>query len=265
VAAVARHRVVIVGGGFGGVAAARALAKVPVDVTLVDRTNHHLFQPLLYQVATGILSEGEIAPALRSMFRHQPNVRVLLAEVTAIDLEARTVDARVPDGERLALGYDTLVVAAGATDSYFGHREWAASAHGMKTLADARRLRTEILGAFEMAEASEDRAERDEWLTFAIVGAGPTGVEISGQVAMLASRTLRRDYRAIDTTTARIVLIEHGPAPLAAFPENCADGPRGTCATWAWRCGSRPQPRPSTRRAWTSRAPTAARASRRGP
>jgi NADH:ubiquinone reductase (H+-translocating) len=160
VAATARHRVLIIGGGFGGASAARALRKVPVDVTLVDRVNHHLFQPLLYQVATGILSEGAIAPALRSMFRHQPNVRVLLAEVTDIDLAARIVRARVPDGDDLALGYDTLVVAAGSTDSYFGHREWAATAHGMKTLEDARRLRSGSLGAFEMAEASQDPAER---------------------------------------------------------------------------------------------------------
>jgi NADH:ubiquinone reductase (H+-translocating) len=219
VARAARHRVVIVGGGFGGVAAAKALARAPVEVTLVDRTNHHLFQPLLYQVATGILSEGEVAPALRSMFRHQANVRVLMAEVTGLDLGARAVEARVPDGDRLTIGYDSLIVAAGSTDAWFGHREWASTAHGMKTLDDARRLRSAILGAFEMAEASEDPGEREAWTTFVIVGGGPTGVELSGQVAMLAWETLRRDFRAIDTTASRVVLVEHGPAVLGSFPE----------------------------------------------
>src|SRR5215207_827933 len=217
--AAGKHRVVIVGGGFGGLFAARVLRKVPVDVTLVDRVNHHLFQPLLYQVATGILSEGAIAPALRSMFRHQPNVRVLLAEVTDIDLAAGIVRAHVPDGDDLALGYDTLVVAAGSTDSYFGHREWAATAHGMKTLEDARRLRSGILGAFEMAEASQDPAERDAWMTFAVVGGGPTGVELAGQIAELARRTLRPDFGAVDTATARIALLEAGPGLLADYPE----------------------------------------------
>jgi NADH dehydrogenase len=214
-----RHRVVIVGGGFGGVAAARALARVPVDVTLIDRTNHHLFQPLLYQVATGILSEGAVAPALRSMFRRQPNVRVVMANVTGLELGPRTVRARVSDGEQLAIGYDSLIVAAGSGDSYFGHREWAAHAHGMKTVVDARRLRTSVLGAFEMAEASQDPEERRAWQTIVVVGGGPTGVELSGQCAMLAWETLRRDYRAIDTTTTRIILVEHGPSVLAAFPE----------------------------------------------
>jgi NADH dehydrogenase len=214
-----RHRVVIVGGGFGGAAAARALARAAVDVTLVDRVNHHLFQPLLYQVATGILSEGSIAPPLRGMFRHQANVRVLLAEVTSIDLDARVVRARVADGDDLELGYDSLIVAAGSGDSWFGHREWAAHAHGMKTLEDARRLRSSILGAFEMAEASEDAEQRAAWQTFVIVGGGPTGVELTGQGAMLAWETLPRDYRAIDTTATRIVLVEHGPAVLGGFPD----------------------------------------------
>ncbi|MDQ3874954.1 MAG: FAD-dependent oxidoreductase, partial [Actinomycetota bacterium] len=214
-----RHRVVIVGGGFGGAAAAKGLRNAPVDITLVDRANHHLFQPLLYQVATGILSEGEVAPALRGMFRHQPNVRVLLAEVTDLDLDSRRVEANVPDGDRLTLPYDTLVVAAGATHAYFGHDEWADHAPGMKTIIDARRLRTRILGAFEMAEASEDEAEREEWLTFVIVGAGPTGVELTGQVAALAERTLRGEYRRVDPTAAKIILIDAGAAVLASFPE----------------------------------------------
>ena len=214
-----RHQVTIVGGGFGGVAVAKALRKAPVDVTLLDRTNHHLFQPLLYQVATGILSEGEVAPALRSMFRREENVRVLLAEVTDLDLGLRTVQANVPDGDRLTLRYDTLVVAAGATHAYFGHDEWADAAPGMKTIEDARRLRNDVLGAFEMAEASADPAQRDEWLTFVIVGAGPTGVELTGQVAALAGRTLRGEYRNVEPASAKIILLDAGPNVLPPFPE----------------------------------------------
>ncbi|MGH8909928.1 MAG: NAD(P)/FAD-dependent oxidoreductase [Egibacteraceae bacterium] len=212
-----RHRVVVVGGGFGGLNAVRALADAPVDVTVVDRTNHHLFQPLLYEVATGILSEGLIAPALRSILRKQRNARALLAEVTGIDLAARVVAAVAPDGQRLELPYDSLVVAAGATHAYFGHDEWAEYAPGMKTLEDARRLRSAILRAFEMAELARGDAEREAWLTFVIVGAGPTGVELTGQVSELAHRVLPRDYRAIDTRSARIILIDASPAVLPPF------------------------------------------------
>jgi NADH dehydrogenase len=153
------------------------------------------------------------------MFRRELNVRVLLAEVTDLDLDSRTVEANVPDGDRLTLRYDTLVVAAGATHAYFGHDEWADPAPGMKTIEDARRLRSHVLGAFEMAEASADPAQRDEWLTFVIVGAGPTGVELTGQVAALASRTLRGDYRNVDTTSAKIILLDAGPHVLPPFPE----------------------------------------------
>jgi NADH dehydrogenase len=210
-----RHRIVIVGGGFGGVRAAKALARLPVDITLIDRTNHHLFQPLLYQVATGVLSPGQIAPALRSLFRRDRNVRVLLGVVDGFDLERRTVHAVARD--ELELPYDTLIVAAGATHSYFGHDEWAHYAPGMKTLDDAGRLRTLILSAFELAEQAQTDAERDAWLTFAIIGAGPTGVELAGQIAVLAKRVLRGEYRSIDTARARIVLLDAAPWVLAPF------------------------------------------------
>jgi NADH:ubiquinone reductase (H+-translocating) len=212
-----RHRVVVVGGGFGGVNAARALARADVEVTIVDRTNHHLFQPLLYQVAAGILPEGLIAPALRSVIGKQANARALLAEVKDFDLAGRVVFAVAPDGRALELRYDTLVVAGGATHAYFGHEEWAEFAPGMKTLEDARQLRSHILSAFEMAELADDPAERARYLTFVVVGAGPTGVELVGQVAELAHQVLPRDYRSVDTTEARIVLVEAGPAVLGPF------------------------------------------------
>jgi NADH:ubiquinone reductase (H+-translocating) len=212
----ARHRVVVIGGGFGGVNAARALRGAPVDVTVVDRTNYHLFQPLLYQVATGILSEGLIAPALRSVVK-QRNARVLLAEVTAIDLDGRVVSAVAADGRRLLLTYDTLVVAGGATHAYFGRDEWAQFAPGMKTLGDARRLRSHILSAFEMAELATDPAERAEYMTFVVIGAGPTGVELVGQLAELAHKLLPGDYRSVDTSEARIVLVEAAGAVLPPF------------------------------------------------
>jgi NADH dehydrogenase len=213
------HRVVIVGGGFAGLFATRALSKTPVEVTLVDRANYHLFQPLLYQVATGILSEGEIAPPLRGILRKQTNVRVVLAEVRSVDPDERTVAATAPNGEPVILRYDSLVVAAGARHSYFGHDEWETHAPGLKSLEDARRLRSRLLGAFELAELTEDPAERKARLTFVVVGAGPTGVEVSGQIAELARRTLRRDYRDIDPSAARIVLIDAAPAVLPAFAE----------------------------------------------
>ena len=213
----ARHRVIVVGGGFGGVRATRALARADADVTLVDRTNHHLFQPLLYQVATGILPDGIIAPALRSVTRKQANTRVVLAEVQHLDLDGRVVHALAPDGRKLTLPYDTLVVAAGCTDAYFGHDDWSTWAPGLKTLEDARHLRSHILGAFEMAELASDPAERAAYLTFAVIGGGPTGVELVGQVAELAHEALPREYRSVTTTEAKILLIEAGPEVLAAF------------------------------------------------
>ncbi len=214
-----RPKVVVVGGGFGGVNVSRVLAKADVDVTLIDRTNHHLFQPLLYQVATGILPEGLIAPALRRVVHKQKNTNVVLGEVVDIDLTARTVCAVAPDGARITLPYDTLVVAAGATHAYFGHDEWAEFAPGMKTLEDARHLRNHILGAFEMADMATDESEREAYLSFVVVGAGPTGVEVVGQIAELAHRVLPGDYRRIDTRKARIVLIEAAPAVLGPFDE----------------------------------------------
>jgi NADH dehydrogenase len=213
----ARHQVIVVGGGFGGVRVTRALGRANVDVTIVDRTNHHLFQPLLYQVATGILPDGLIAPALRSVTRKQANARVVLAEVQHLDLAGRVVHALAPDGRKLMLPYDTLVVAAGCTDTYFGHDEWAAWAPGLKTLEDARHLRSHILGAFEMAELTSDPSERAAYLTFAVIGAGPTGVEMVGQVAELAHEALPREFRSVATTEAKVLLIEAGPQVLAAF------------------------------------------------
>jgi NADH dehydrogenase len=212
-----RHQVVVVGGGFGGLNATHALAKADVDVTVVDRTNHHLFQPLLYQVATGILPEGLIAPALRSVIKKQANARALLAEVTNLDLDTKVVHAVAPDGRRLALPYDTLVVAGGATHSYFGRDQFSEFAPGMKTLEDARHLRSHILSAFEMAELTSDPQERSEWLTFVVIGAGPTGVELVGQVAELAHMVLPRDYRSVDTTEAKILLLEGAGAVLGPF------------------------------------------------
>ena len=208
---------VIVGAGFGGLFAARFLGTAPVEVTLVDRTNHHLFQPLLYQVATGILSSGEIAPPTRDVLKRQANALVELAEVTAIDLDARRVTALRPGGGELTLPYDSLVVGAGVGQSYFGHDEFAEFAPGMKTLADALAHRERIFGAFEMAELADDEDERRAWLTFAVVGGGPTGVEVSGQIAELARRALRRNFRRFDPAGARVLLFEGGPAVLASF------------------------------------------------
>ena len=212
-----RPRVVVVGGGFGGLNAVRALEHADVDVTVVDRTNHHLFQPLLYQVAAGILPPGLIAPALRSVIKNQRNARALLADVHGLDLERRMVHAEGPDGRPVDLPYDFLVVAAGATHSYFGRDEFAQYAPGMKTIEDARYLRDRILSAFEMAELSTNPEERAEWLTFVVIGAGPTGVELVGQVAELAHTVLPRDYRSIDTREARILLLEGAPSVLPPF------------------------------------------------
>jgi NADH dehydrogenase len=206
---------VIIGGGFGGLFAARALRRAPLDVTVVDRTNHHLFEPLLYQVATGLLSVGAIAPAIRDVLRRQKNTRVLLGEVVDIDLGAR--ELRLDAGGRgSVLPYDSLIVAAGATQSYFGHDEFAVHAPGMKTIHDALELRGRIFGAFEMAEFDSER--REHWLTFAVVGAGPTGVELAGQIAELSRRTLKRNFRTFDPAKARIVLLDAGDSVLPTSP-----------------------------------------------
>ena len=212
-----KHRVVVVGAGFGGLFATRFLKRAPVQVTLVDRTNHHLFQPLLYQVATGILSEGQIAPPIRNILRRQRNVRVELARVTDLDLERRTATALRADGVEFEIPYDSLVVAAGAGQSYFGHDEFSRWAPGMKTIDDALELRARILGAFEMAALEENPERRQAWLTFAVVGGGPTGVEIAGQIAELAHHVLPREFNDIDPTSARVELFDGGDQILAGF------------------------------------------------
>jgi len=215
------HRVVVVGGGFGGLYAARALRDVPVDVTLVDRRNYHLFQPLAYQVATGALAPAEIVAPLRAVFRRQANARVLLGEVVDVDLDRREVVLdRLPNGrEHATVPYDTLVVAGGSRYSYFGHEEWQQHAPELKSLDGAVEIRSRILGAFEAAEVEPDADARRSWLTFVVVGAGPTGVEMAGQIAELARDTLRGDFRSVDTRTAQVLLVEAADRVLPAFPE----------------------------------------------
>jgi NADH dehydrogenase len=214
------HHVVVVGGGFGGLQAVSKLRRAPVEITLVDRRNFHLFQPLTYQVATGALSPGEIAYPLRAIFKRDRNVRVLLAEVADFDLDARELQLRsvspVPAPERL--GYDTLIVAGGSNYSYFGHEEWRAHAAEVKSLESALDVRSRLLAAFEAAEAEPAAAAREAWLTFVVVGAGPTGVEMAGQIAELARDTLRRDFRTIDPRRARILLVEAADRVLTSFP-----------------------------------------------
>src|SRR3954462_2425731 len=212
-----RPRVVIVGSGFGGLFAAQALKRAPVDVTLIGKTSHHLFQPLLYQVATGILSEGEIAPATREILRRQQNARVVLGEVTDIDLTNRTVTSSVL-GRTTVHPYDELIVAAGAGQSYFGNDHFAEFAPGMKSIDDALELRGRIFGAFELAEIGASRGDNvDPLLTCVVVGAGPTGVEMAGQIAELAHRTLKRDFRAINTRTVRVILVDAAAQVLPPF------------------------------------------------
>ena len=214
-----RHRVVVVGGGFGGLQAALRLARLPVDLTLVDRRNFHLFQPLCYQVATGALSPAEISYPLRRMFRRRRHVRILLAEVADVDLEQRLVRLRAVagDADPRPLGYDTLIVAAGARYNYFGNDAWQEVAANLKTLDGALALRRAILEAFEAAELEADPIRRAEWLTFVVVGAGPTGVEMAGQIAELSQRSLHRNFRTIDPTLARVVLVEAAEGILTSF------------------------------------------------
>ncbi|ORA79296.1 NAD(P)/FAD-dependent oxidoreductase [Mycobacterium malmoense] len=212
-----RHRVVIIGSGFGGLTAAKALRRAPkgsqVDITLISKTTTHLFQPLLYQVATGILSEGDVAPTTRLILRKQKNVRVLWGEVNAIDLKAQTVTSKLM-GMETVTPYDSLIVAAGAQQSYFGNDEFATYAPGMKTIDDALELRGRILGSFEAAEVATDPAERQRRLTFVVVGAGPTGVEVAGQIVELAERTLAGAFRTIKPTDCRVILLDAAPAVL---------------------------------------------------
>jgi len=210
------YHVVIVGGGFGGLQLANDLKGAPVRITLIDRRNHHLFQPLLYQVATTLLATSEIAWPIRSFFRDRPEVTTLLSEVVGVDSEAHQV--LLKGGQTIA--YDTLVLATGATHAYFGHDEWEPVAPGLKTLEDATTIRRRVLLAFEQAELESDPAVRDALLTFAIVGAGPTGVELAGIISELARTTLPKEFRNIDTSKARIILVEAGPRVLAAFAED---------------------------------------------
>ncbi len=213
-----RHRVVIIGSGFGGLTAAQKLKRADVDITLIARTTHHLFQPLLYQVATGIISEGEIAPATRVILRRQRNVQVLLGDVTDIDLAGRFVTSDLL-GHIYKTPYDSLIIAAGAGQSYFGNDHFAEFAPGMKSIDDALELRGRILGAFEQAERSRDPVRREKLLTFTVVGAGPTGVEMAGQIAELADHTLKGTFRHIDSTKARVILLDAAPAVLAPMGE----------------------------------------------
>jgi NADH:ubiquinone reductase (H+-translocating) len=212
-----RHHVVIVGGGFGGLPATRLLGGKDVDVTLIDRRNHHLFQPLLYQTATGLLSPGQISPALRHIVRKSKNVRVQLAEVTGFDLERRVVFAKYAGHHPIEYRYDSLIVAAGVNQSYFGNDKFALYAPGMKTLDDALELRRRILGAFEMAEMTTDPEQKEQWLTMVVVGAGPTGAELAGQIRELANRSLRREFRTFDASSIRVILVDGGTEPLASF------------------------------------------------
>jgi NADH dehydrogenase len=221
-----KPRVVIVGGGFGGLSAAKALAGQPFEVTLIDRNNHHLFQPLLYQVATAGLSPADIASPIRGILRGQKNARVMLAEVTGIDLKRRQVTA---DGRRI--GYDHLIVATGARHAYFGHDDWAPYAPGLKTIDDATALRRRIQLAFEQAEASDDAEERKRLMTFVVIGGGPTGVEMAGAIAELAKRALAADFRDIDSRCACIILVEAAPRVLTPFDPALSEAARRSLET----------------------------------
>jgi NADH:ubiquinone reductase (H+-translocating) len=212
-------RVVVVGGGFGGLAAAKALKHSPVHVTLIDRTNHHLFQPLLYQVATSVLAPGQIASPIRGILRKQKNATVILGEVTGVNKDLRCVLVNSADREGVEVPYDYLVLATGVRHSYFGHNEFEKFAPGLKSLADAVEIRNKILQAFEQAEAEEDPSRHRELLTFVLVGAGPTGVEMAGAIAVLVRNTLRSEFRRIDPTSARIVLLDASTRILGTFAE----------------------------------------------
>jgi NADH:ubiquinone reductase (H+-translocating) len=222
-----QHRVVVIGSGFGGLFGTKALRRSDVDVTLVAKTTHHLFQPLLYQVATGILSQGEIAPPTREILSGQDNAQVLLGEVTGIDLDAHTVTSQVL-GRSTVTPYDSLIVAAGAGQSYFGNDHFAEFAPGMKSIDDALELRGRIFGAFELAEIGASRGENvDHLLTFVVVGAGPTGVEMAGQIAELSARTLKKDFRSIDARHARVILVDAAPQVLPPFGKKLGEKAKG--------------------------------------
>ena len=216
----AQTKIVIVGAGFGGLAAAKALKNTPAEITLIDRTNHHLFQPLLYQVATAALTPSQIATPSRSILRKQKNTTVILGEVTGVDKDQKCVLVSDADRQNVPVAYDYLILATGATHSYFGHNEFEAFAPGLKSLADAEAARNKILQTFELAEAEEDPSRHQDLLTFILVGAGPTGVEMAGALAVLVRTTLKSDFRRIDPASARIVLVDMAPRVLPPFSED---------------------------------------------
>src|ERR1700756_4442422 len=217
-----RKRAVIIGGGFAGIAAAHALRHADAEVVLIDRRNHHIFQPLLYQVATAVLSPAEIAAPIRQLEAKQRNVSVLLAEVTGVDVASRTVEAATPGAGVLKIAFDYLVVATGMRPSYFGHDEFARYAPGLKSLGDAETIRAKILSAYELADETDDENERARQMTFVLVGAGPTGVELAASMAQLATVTLRGQFRRIDTARSSIILVEGGKRVLPTFAERLA-------------------------------------------
>jgi NADH dehydrogenase FAD-containing subunit len=219
-------RVVIVGGGFGGLAAATGLKRSPVDILLIDRSNHHVFQPLLYQVATAVLAPGQIASPIRSLLADQLNTSVMLGSVTGVDVGSKQVIVDTDDKIDIRINYDYLILATGATHSYFGHNEFAAFAPGLKSLSDAESLRNHLLEAFEKAEIEEDPARRKALMTFVMVGAGPTGVEMASAIAVMTQTTFRKDFRQIDPKSAHIVLADMGTRPLATFSDKLSEAAR---------------------------------------
>src|SRR5712671_2607496 len=216
----AKKRIVIIGGGFAGIAAARSLKRADAEVVLIDRRNHHIFQPLLYQAATAVLAPAEIAAPIRQIEEKQTNLTVMLAEVTAVDLSSRSVNVSYPASGTHKIPFDFLIIAAGMQPSYFGHDEFARYAPGLKNLNDAETIRTKILSAFELAESTDDPKERARQLTFVLVGAGPTGVELAASIAQLVSVTLRKNFRKIDPAGSRIVLLDGGARVLPTFAES---------------------------------------------
>src|SRR5271163_1359975 len=219
----AQPQIIVVGGGFGGLAAAKALKNTPAEIILIDRTNHHLFQPLLYQVATAALTPSQIATPSRSILRKQKNTTVILGEVTGVDKDQKCVFISDADRENVPLAYDYLILATGASHSYFGHNEFAEYAPGLKSLGDAEAARNKILQAFELAEAEEDPSRHRELLTFILVGAGPTGVEMAGALAVLVRGTLKSEFRRVRPESARIILLDMAPRVLGTFSEQLSE------------------------------------------